>query len=156
MEGSKKESSMKSGCKKKGDDLKGRSNVNKDLNLIAEGEIQKGSQREDLNDKEHFDSMWIDGSAIENKVREREGKVIGPANKKQDQTTSTGMRASKYTGNRGWKRLIREVSKRVTLSKKNEVMEINNDRGKRKLNENADKENEWGRGNPEKEQDRRK
>ena len=52
------------------------------------------------------------------------------------------MRAGKYKGNRGWKRLIREVSKRVPLSDKNEVMDIDIKGGKRKLNEKADKENE--------------
>ena len=67
------------------------------------------------------------------------------------------MRVGKYKGNRGCKRLIREVSKRVPLSEKNEVMEIDNERGKRKLSESADKENDRGQGEiQKKERDSRK
>lgn len=143
VEGAKRETSLMSGCKKKGNELGGSSNVNQESNLWDAGEIQKECQREDLNDKGCVDSMWIDGSTIDNKVCEREGRGSDPADKKLDQTNCIGRGASKNKGNRGWKRLVREVSNRAPLRDKNEEMEVDNEGGKRKSCVTVDKENEY-------------
>mgnify|MGYP004718145453 CR=1 FL=1 len=58
------------------------------------------------------------------------GKVS--ENKKQDHNDNIGLKFKKYKGSKGRKRLVQEMSRRVPLGEKIEVVEVDNDCGKTK------------------------
>lgn len=97
-------------------------------------------------DKVEYDTMWIDECVLKKlKVSRGSGKNVVTNSEQITLNDGKGHKSEKYKGNKGWKRLVQEVGKRLPLFEKNKGMEIEYKCGKRNKMEGQRKENVWER-----------